>query len=1039
MQDNVTLVIVHRNTPDWLKAGLRRFSAHGPAPPTVVVDNGSSAEARSEVALACRRFGARLLTLPDNIPLGTAIDAATKKVTTPWMLVLDSDTMPIIDGWLDRLMSNVADDVAVTGAPAAAPGGENPFGNFVHPSACLVNMAFLVHSGVSFEGAGPRWATGEQVTIEAMRLGWRVRYLPTTHFGVLGRGVIVDGMLFHARHGTRARSESEELAREGVDIKQLRCEHEQILQAERDFAAGGNDQFAPFLDGSQKPDISVVVPFRQHGDIGSANLELVVASLNAQTLDRNRYEIIIVEAAPAPSISLVPPRGCRAVYAHCADALFRKSWAMNVGFRHSSGDIIIFHDADVLAPETMLESIVTSIGPRTPAVKPSFAVRDIARQYTKRLHSRGLSALASVPLDGQRPRSAPGGSIAVTREQVLKMRGFNEGFVGWGGEDDEFIIRLRACGSDPVDLGCPIYHLWHEQESRDREQLAANRRLTSHVRGLDRRAVRKYVSAMPEGFGDIGAHRQAAPAKKRRQISALIVGAYSGLGPDANAGDDATRDVLRSALRRRGCRVRISPKHPCTEAHLAGVDIVIIGGGGLISDHSESAFYNYMSYLKFCADKSIPVVMIGVGVTRLNNKRQRISSLLRGASAVRLRSELSQSYLEDGGFASVTADLGWLLKPSNRLAADCEGAAGIFVVGDSYADNRRYRRSVHECVDRMVADGLRPMLVLQAKDDIRAMTGFMRKYKNCGILDYFASASNTPADMLAAVGRMSRVATSRYHGLVFAAIVGTPCEVIRDSPEKVQFLADEIGASRLTDRSELPQIVKEMRRRSRENMRVIDDILRRVKTGLPASDDRSVSVCMITLNDASYVRRALAAIPRDSLIGEILVVDGGSTDETLSVLKADGRVKILHRPFPHDFSNQKNFCISQAQHDWIVWLDSDEMFPAAFWESESLTEMMMSGSEAFWFPRENFLGSGPTPTNDINDDPDYQFRFFAKKCRWVGKVHENLVGYMGSPAKSKYVLCHRKSDKRQRWNNRYYSWMLGKSEHRPVFAQRMEG
>jgi len=1034
-----TICIVHHNTPDWLEASLRRIGRHtNPGTAVLVVENGSNAEIRDMAKSVCKSHGAEVLVLPEAVSHGAALDAAVARVSTPWMLVMDSDAFPVRDGWLQD-MHAAADKMVLVGAPAAVSHSENPFGNYVHPSLCLVDMRFLRRSETRFRDAWPRWDTGEQLTIEAMRLGLGVRYLATASLNAYGSGVLIGDSVFHAYYGTRLKvlSAQELLDADGVDVKRLGDDHARLLEAEKEFAdAAGLDPFAAPVP-SPRPDMSVIVPFRRRDAMTSRSLEAVLRSLDMQTMEREKYEIIVVETAPTATVS--EGTGHRTILAHCPGSHFRKSWAMNVGFRHATGNILVFHDADILAPETMLESIAHRIGKSTPAVKPSFTVRDMNREHTENLHK---DIARKVALEGQSLRGAPGGCVAVTRDAFLKVRGYNEGFVGWGGEDDEFLIRLRACGWNPPDLGCELYHLWHTHAARDSERIQANRQLLDHIRRLDRRAVRKYIASMSDDFGNAHAHRKRTePRKESARTRMLLVGAYSKKGPDANAGDDATRDVLLRLLRRKGCAVRISPKHPCDESRVLDVDGVIVGGGGLVSDHNEDAFYNYMSYIKHAAGRGVPISFVGIGVTRLGRKRRRISSLLRGASSVCLRDTLSQGHLENGEFAAVTADLGWLLEDqpaSGQFASTDETMAGVFVVGNSYADSEKYRSSVHRCVDSLVDEGLKPVLVMHARDDKRATAGFLERYPNADVLDYFASEKNTAASLVRALSKMSKVVTSRYHGIVFSVLAGTPAEVIPGSPEKVAFLRDEIGADRLANESEMPAVLREMKRRARGNLRAIEETVARARR-LPASatyPDSKVSVCMITQNDAQYMRRALASIPRISQIGEILAVDGGSEDDTVSILEKDGRARILRRPFPHDFSDQKNFCISQAKNEWIVWIDPDEAMPAEFWES--ISKLTSSGKEAFQFPRENFVGVGSDPDNDVRVNPDLQFRFFSKRCRWVGRIHENLTGYDGEVGKADFVICHRKSRDRQDWNNRYYAWINGSSDGRPAGHTRME-
>lgn len=81
-----------------------------------------------------------------------------------------------------------------------------------------------------------------------------------------------------------------------------------------------------------------------------------------------------------------------------------------------------------------------------------------------------------------------------------------------------------------------------------------------------------------------------------------------------------------------------------------------------------------------------------------------------------------------------------------------------------------------------------------------------------------------------------------------------------------------------------------------------------------------VSVCLLTHNSL----RTLEPCLRPALVvaDEMVVVDSGSGDGTLEVLKQHG-VQPIHRPYK-THADQMNFAIDQAHHDWVLCLDSDE-------------------------------------------------------------------------------------------------------------------
>ncbi len=82
----------------------------------------------------------------------------------------------------------------------------------------------------------------------------------------------------------------------------------------------------------------------------------------------------------------------------------------------------------------------------------------------------------------------------------------------------------------------------------------------------------------------------------------------------------------------------------------------------------------------------------------------------------------------------------------------------------------------------------------------------------------------------------------------------------------------------------------------------------------------SISVVIISKNEAARISRAICSI-KDH-VDEVLVVDGGSTDETVSVSSSLG-ARVIENPWP-GYAAQRNFGAAAAANDWIFMLDSDE-------------------------------------------------------------------------------------------------------------------
>ena len=90
------------------------------------------------------------------------------------------------------------------------------------------------------------------------------------------------------------------------------------------------------------------------------------------------------------------------------------------------------------------------------------------------------------------------------------------------------------------------------------------------------------------------------------------------------------------------------------------------------------------------------------------------------------------------------------------------------------------------------------------------------------------------------------------------------------------------------------------------------------------------SVIIPVLNGSRFIGEALrSALPQLEADDEVLVVDNGSTDDTLSVVRAvgDPRIAVLHQPKAGPAA-ARNMGIEAARGAFISFLDHDDMWPA---------------------------------------------------------------------------------------------------------------
>jgi glycosyltransferase involved in cell wall biosynthesis len=69
-------------------------------------------------------------------------------------------------------------------------------------------------------------------------------------------------------------------------------------------------------------------------------------------------------------------------------------------------------------------------------------------------------------------------NLAIWREDIFKINGFDEYFQGWGHEDAELVVRLLRSGIQRKEgrFAVPVFHLWHPDEDR-RQELKNRQRL----------------------------------------------------------------------------------------------------------------------------------------------------------------------------------------------------------------------------------------------------------------------------------------------------------------------------------------------------------------------------------------------------------------------------------------------------------------------------------------------------------------------------------------------------------------------------------
>jgi glycosyltransferase involved in cell wall biosynthesis len=149
-----------------------------------------------------------------------------------------------------------------------------------------------------------------------------------------------------------------------------------------------------------------------------------------------------------------------------------------------------------------------------------------------------------------------------------------------------------------------------------------------------------------------------------------------------------------------------------------------------------------------------------------------------------------------------------------------------------------------------------------------------------------------------------------------------------------------------------------------------------------------ISALIITFNEKGYIERCIDSI---DFADEIIVVDSYSTDGTYQYLNSHPKVKAIQHEF-ENYTAQKSFALKQASHDWVLFLDADEVVTDKL--RNEIKSKASNDSEhcAYWFYRKFMFQNRRLHFSGWQTDKNY--RLFRKSQAHFCKkkiVHETLV------------------------------------------------
>lgn len=145
-----------------------------------------------------------------------------------------------------------------------------------------------------------------------------------------------------------------------------------------------------------------------------------------------------------------------------------------------------------------------------------------------------------------------------------------------------------------------------------------------------------------------------------------------------------------------------------------------------------------------------------------------------------------------------------------------------------------------------------------------------------------------------------------------------------------------------------------------------------------------ISAVILTHNEEKNIEGCLEAV---KWCDEIIVIDDLSTDKTVELAKKQGAV-VFSRNLNGNFSEQRNFGLSKAKGEWVLFIDADERVSEALWfEIMQHTNSPIGINEGYFLKRRDSIWNREL---NFGETGNIKLLKVAKKRsgNWEGSVHE---------------------------------------------------
>jgi len=205
------------------------------------------------------------------------------------------------------------------------------------------------------------------------------------------------------------------------------------------------------------------------GDTDSNRLENLKAHIEYlfQVKSKINLDIFIIEQDSEPS-NIKNIKGISYHFLY-NPGIFNKSWSYNYAYKiNNISDTFIFADCDcIMASDDLisfLQEYASNYKLKYDVISP---YNNISFKFLTEAESKKVKSDLSI-LDNMKgpctrlPPMLSGGIFLIKGTAYSKIKGFNENFRGWGGEDNAFDSSVKLLSIRHTYLNINCFHLWHE-------------------------------------------------------------------------------------------------------------------------------------------------------------------------------------------------------------------------------------------------------------------------------------------------------------------------------------------------------------------------------------------------------------------------------------------------------------------------------------------------------------------------------------------------------------------------------------------------